>query len=83
VCDAYRSHQLFGAFYCARAAARAYIKLGIKGAVVFTASMASYRPNKVSHIPSSAVGSGMVANCPISSVCLRLRTARPKLVSET
>lgn len=40
--------QVFGAFYCARAAARAFIKLNIKGAVVFTASMASYRPNKVS-----------------------------------
>jgi NAD(P)-dependent dehydrogenase (short-subunit alcohol dehydrogenase family) len=38
---------LFGAFYTARAAARAFIKLGIKGSVVFTASMASYRPNKV------------------------------------
>jgi NAD(P)-dependent dehydrogenase (short-subunit alcohol dehydrogenase family) len=38
---------LFGAFYSARAAARAFIKLGIKGSIVFTASMASYRPNKV------------------------------------
>ncbi|EMR70703.1 putative 3-oxoacyl-(acyl-carrier-protein) reductase 2 protein [Eutypa lata UCREL1] len=38
---------LFGAFYTARAAARAFIKLGIKGSVVFTASMASYRPNKL------------------------------------
>lgn len=38
---------LFGAFYTARAAARAFIKLGIKGSIVFTASMASYRPNKV------------------------------------
>jgi hypothetical protein len=39
--------QLFGAFYTARAAARAFIKLNIKGSVVFTAFMASYRPNKV------------------------------------
>jgi hypothetical protein len=39
---------LFGAFYAARAAARAFIKLGIKGSVVFTDSMASYRPNKAS-----------------------------------
>lgn len=39
--------QLFGAFFCARVAARAFIKLGIKGSIVFTASMASYRPNKV------------------------------------
>jgi NAD(P)-dependent dehydrogenase (short-subunit alcohol dehydrogenase family) len=38
---------LFSAFYTARAAARAFIKLGINGSVVFTASMASYRPNKV------------------------------------
>ena len=38
---------LFGSFYTARAAARAFIKLGIKGSIVFTASMASYRPNKV------------------------------------
>lgn len=44
---------LFGAFYTARAAARAFIKLGIKGSVVFTASMASYRPNKV-RFPSSS-----------------------------
>lgn len=44
---------LFGSFYTARAAARAFIKLGIKGSIVFTASMASYRPNKVGpcHIP--------------------------------
>lgn len=40
-------YKLFGAFYTARCAARAFIKLGIKGAIVFTASMASYRPNKV------------------------------------
>jgi NAD(P)-dependent dehydrogenase (short-subunit alcohol dehydrogenase family) len=44
---------LFGAFYTARAAARAFIKLGIKGSIVFTASMASYRPNKVSLSQSS------------------------------
>lgn len=42
---------LFGAFYTARAAARAFIKQGIKGSVVFTASMASYRPNKVCVCP--------------------------------
>jgi NAD(P)-dependent dehydrogenase (short-subunit alcohol dehydrogenase family) len=39
--------QLYGSFYTARVAARAFIKLGIKGSIVFTASMASYRPNKV------------------------------------
>lgn len=46
--------KLFGAFFCARAAARAFIKLGIKGSVVFTASMASYRPNK--RVPSAPYG---------------------------
>lgn len=45
---------LFGAFYCARAAARAFIKHGVKGAIVFTASMASYRPNK--RVPSAPYG---------------------------
>lgn len=39
--------KLFGAFFCARAAARAFMKQGVKGSIVFTASMASYRPNKV------------------------------------
>lgn len=38
---------LFGSFFTARAAAKAFIRLGIKGSIVFTASMASYRPNKV------------------------------------
>lgn len=46
--------QLFGAFYTARTAARAFIKQGIKGSIVFTASMASYRPNKV--VPSAPYG---------------------------
>ncbi|KAE8422908.1 hypothetical protein BDV36DRAFT_309221 [Aspergillus pseudocaelatus] len=45
---------LFGAFYTARAAARAFIKLGIEGSIVFTASMASYRPNK--RVPSTPYG---------------------------
>ena len=38
---------LYGSFYSARCAARAFIKQGVKGSIVFTASMASYRPNKV------------------------------------
>lgn len=38
---------LYGSFYSARVAARAFIKQGVKGSIVFTASMASYRPNKV------------------------------------
>ncbi|KAK5696744.1 hypothetical protein LTR97_008048 [Elasticomyces elasticus] len=45
---------LFGAFYCARVAARAFIRLGVKGSIVFTASMASYRPNK--RVPSAPYG---------------------------
>ncbi|KAM3080895.1 hypothetical protein ACMFMG_004857 [Clarireedia jacksonii] len=45
---------LFGAFYCARVAAKAFIKQGVKGSIVFTASMASYRPNK--RVPSTPYG---------------------------
>ncbi|KFY30910.1 hypothetical protein V493_01545 [Pseudogymnoascus sp. VKM F-4281 (FW-2241)] len=45
---------LFGAFYTARVAARAFIKQNVKGSIVFTASMASYRPNKV--VPSTPYG---------------------------
>lgn len=48
------SINLYGSFYCARVAARAFIKLGVKGSVVFTASMASYRPNK--RVPSAPYG---------------------------
>ncbi|WPA96766.1 uncharacterized protein RHO25_001374 [Cercospora beticola] len=46
--------QLYGSFYCARVAARAFIKQGVKGSIVFTASMASYRPNK--RVPSAPYG---------------------------
>ncbi|WP_284120912.1 SDR family NAD(P)-dependent oxidoreductase, partial [Klebsiella pneumoniae] len=35
---------VFGAFSCAQAAARKFIQLGVKGSIVFTASMTSYRP---------------------------------------
>ncbi|KAF2249209.1 NAD(P)-binding protein [Trematosphaeria pertusa] len=45
---------LYGSFYSARVAARAFIQLGVKGSVVFTASMASYRPNK--RVPSAPYG---------------------------
>ncbi|EMC94847.1 hypothetical protein BAUCODRAFT_564575 [Baudoinia panamericana UAMH 10762] len=48
------SINLFGSFYCARVAARTFIKLGVKGSIVFTASMASYRPNK--RVPSAPYG---------------------------
>ncbi|KAI8941187.1 hypothetical protein NX059_002424 [Plenodomus lindquistii] len=45
---------LYGSFYSARVAARAFIKQGVKGSIVFTASMASYRPNK--RVPSAPYG---------------------------
>ena len=48
------SINLYGSFFCARVAARAFIKLGVKGSIVFTASMASYRPNK--RVPSAPYG---------------------------
>ncbi|KAK3076010.1 hypothetical protein LTR53_000187 [Teratosphaeriaceae sp. CCFEE 6253] len=45
---------VFGAFACATAAARKFIALGIKGSIVFTASMTSYRPNRAA--PSAPYG---------------------------
>jgi NAD(P)-dependent dehydrogenase (short-subunit alcohol dehydrogenase family) len=45
---------VFGAYYCATAAAKKFIKLGIKGSIVFTASMTSYRPNRAG--PSAPYG---------------------------
>jgi NAD(P)-dependent dehydrogenase (short-subunit alcohol dehydrogenase family) len=45
---------VFGAFSCAQAAARKFIELGIKGSIVFTASMTSYRPNRAA--PSAPYG---------------------------
>ena len=46
--------QMFGTLYCARVAARTFIKQGTPGSIVFTASMASYRPNK--RVPSAPYG---------------------------
>ncbi|KAF6807551.1 sorbose reductase sou1 (short-chain dehydrogenase) [Colletotrichum musicola] len=43
-----------GSWNCATAAARAFIKLGCKGSIVFTASMTSYRPNRAA--PSAPYG---------------------------
>lgn len=40
---------VYGSWNCATAAARTFIKLGCKGSIVFTASMTSYRPNRVSY----------------------------------
>ena len=45
---------VFGVFACATAAARKFISLGIKGSIVFTASMTSYRPNRAA--PSAPYG---------------------------
>ncbi|KAL1585236.1 hypothetical protein WHR41_05892 [Cladosporium halotolerans] len=45
---------VFGAFSCAQAAAKKFIELGIKGSIVFTASMTSYRPNRAG--PSAPYG---------------------------
>jgi NAD(P)-dependent dehydrogenase (short-subunit alcohol dehydrogenase family) len=45
---------VFGAFSCAQAAARKFIQLGIKGSIIFTASMTSYRPNRAG--PSAPYG---------------------------
>lgn len=53
---------VFGAYHCATAAARKFIELGIKGSIVFTASMTSYRPNRAA--PSAPYGAtkGAVRN---------------------
>jgi NAD(P)-dependent dehydrogenase (short-subunit alcohol dehydrogenase family) len=45
---------VFGAYFCANAAAKKFIELGIKGSIVFTASMTSYRPNRAA--PSAPYG---------------------------
>jgi len=45
---------VFGAFFCAQIFAKKCIALGTKGAVVFTASMTSYRPNRAA--PSAPYG---------------------------
>lgn len=43
---------VFGAYFCAQVVARKFIELGIKGSIVMTSSMTSYRPNRVCRIPS-------------------------------
>jgi NAD(P)-dependent dehydrogenase (short-subunit alcohol dehydrogenase family) len=45
---------VYGAYFCATAAAKKFIELGIKGSIVFTASMTSYRPNRAG--PSAPYG---------------------------
>lgn len=39
---------VFGAYFCANIVAKKFIELGIKGSIVMTSSMTSYRPNRVS-----------------------------------
>ncbi|OAQ66804.1 short-chain dehydrogenase [Pochonia chlamydosporia 170] len=53
---------VYGAWNCATAAARTFIRLGCKGSIVFTASMTSYRPNRAA--PSAPYGAtkGAVRN---------------------
>lgn len=45
---------VFGAYFCATTAAKKFIELGIKGSIVFTASMVSHRPNRAA--PSAPYG---------------------------
>ena len=45
---------VFGAYHCATIVAKNFIELGIKGSIVFTASMTSYRPNRAA--PSAPYG---------------------------
>jgi NAD(P)-dependent dehydrogenase (short-subunit alcohol dehydrogenase family) len=53
---------VFGAYFCATSVAKKLIELGIKGSIVFTASMTSYRPNRAA--PSAPYGAtkGAVRN---------------------
>ncbi|KAI9926239.1 hypothetical protein MW887_004702 [Aspergillus wentii] len=50
---------VFGAYFCATTVARRFIELGIKGSIVFTASMTSYRPNRAA--PSAPYGATKAA----------------------
>ncbi|CAG8030539.1 unnamed protein product [Penicillium olsonii] len=50
---------VFGAYFCATTVARRFIDLGIKGSIVFTASMTSYRPNRAA--PSAPYGATKAA----------------------
>jgi NAD(P)-dependent dehydrogenase (short-subunit alcohol dehydrogenase family) len=50
---------VFGAFHCATIVAKKFIELGIKGSIVFTASMTSYRPNRAA--PSAPYGATKAA----------------------
>ncbi|KFA74239.1 hypothetical protein S40288_08964 [Stachybotrys chartarum IBT 40288] len=53
---------VFGAYFCAQIVAKKFIELRVKGSIVFTASMTSYRPNRAA--PSAPYGAtkGAVRN---------------------
>ncbi|KAJ5925423.1 hypothetical protein N7454_008062 [Penicillium verhagenii] len=50
---------VYGAYFCAQIAARKFIELGIKGSIVMTSSMTSYRPNRAA--PSAPYGATKAA----------------------
>jgi NAD(P)-dependent dehydrogenase (short-subunit alcohol dehydrogenase family) len=50
---------VFGAYFCATTVAKKFIELGVKGSIVFTASMTSYRPNRAA--PSAPYGATKAA----------------------
>ncbi|KAF5015896.1 hypothetical protein F66182_12598, partial [Fusarium sp. NRRL 66182] len=50
---------VFGAYFCANIVARKFIELGIKGSIVMTSSMTSYRPNRAA--PSAPYGATKAA----------------------
>lgn len=50
---------VFAAYFCATTVAKKFISLGIKGSIVFTASMTSHRPNRAA--PSAPYGATKAA----------------------
>ncbi|RAL08890.1 short chain alcohol dehydrogenase [Aspergillus homomorphus CBS 101889] len=50
---------VYGSYFCAQIVARKFIELGIKGSIVMTASMTSYRPNRAA--PSAPYGATKAA----------------------
>ncbi|PIG86464.1 short-chain dehydrogenase [Aspergillus arachidicola] len=50
---------VYGAYFCAQIVARKFIELGIKGSIVMTSSMTSYRPNRAA--PSAPYGATKAA----------------------
>ncbi|KAL4895295.1 hypothetical protein BDV59DRAFT_199964 [Aspergillus ambiguus] len=50
---------VFGSYFCAQVVAKKFIELGIKGSIVMTASMTSYRPNRAA--PSAPYGATKAA----------------------